>query len=133
VASERRIPIASDIDIVAARQKGRELASTLAFSSSDLTVIAAAISEVARNIYTYAGTGEIVLAIEDRNGRRGIRIEARDQGPGVADITLALEEGYSTSGSYGLGLPAVRRLMDVFSLDSTPGQGTVVTLLKWAR
>jgi serine/threonine-protein kinase RsbT len=133
VAADRRIAIASDVDIVAARQSGRELAAILSFSSSDLTVIAAAISEVARNIYAYAGTGEVLVSIEERNGRRGIRIEARDDGPGVVDIALALEDGYSTSGSLGLGLPGVRRLMDEFEIHSEPGKGTVVTLWKWAR
>lgn len=133
MAADRRIAIASDVDIVAARQSGRELAAILSFSSSDLTVIAAAISEVARNIYAYAGTGEVLVSIEERNGRRGIRIEARDDGPGVVDIALALEDGYSTSGSLGLGLPGVRRLMDEFEIHSEPGKGTVVTLWKWAR
>ncbi len=131
--AERRIKIASDVDIVAARQSGREVAAILSFSSSDLTVIAAAISELARNIYAYAGTGEIVVSLEERNGRRGVRVVARDDGPGVADIALALEDGYSTSGSLGLGLPGVRRLMDEFEIQSEPGKGTVVTLWKWAR
>lgn len=133
MASERCIKIASDVDIVAARQSGRELAALLSFSSSDLTVIASAISEVARNIYAYAGSGEIQVSIEERAGRRGIRIVARDDGPGVADVALALEDGYSTSGSLGLGLPGVRRLMDEFEIQSEPGKGTVVTLWKWAR
>jgi serine/threonine-protein kinase RsbT len=133
VGSDRSVPIQTDADIVTARQEGRRLASALTFSPSDLTVIAAAISEVARNIYAYAGQGRIELALVERNGRRGIQVVARDDGPGIADIDLALQDGYSTSGSLGLGLPGVRRLMDEFELQSAPSAGTTVTMRKWAR
>jgi serine/threonine-protein kinase RsbT len=132
-AAEQRIAISSDRDIVTARQEGRRLASTLNFSSSDLTVIAVAISEVARNILSYAGTGEVGLEIIEKSSRRGIKIVATDRGPGIEDIGLALEDGYSTSGSLGLGLPGVRRLMDEFEIRSEVGRGTTVTLRKWAR
>lgn len=130
---EQRVAIASDRDIVTARQEGRRLASTLNFSSSDLTVIAVAISEIARNILSYAGTGEVCFRLVDKNSQRGILIVAQDTGPGIEDVGLALEDGYSTSGSLGLGLPGVRRLMDEFEIRSEVGKGTTVILRKWAR
>ncbi|HEX9633228.1 MAG TPA: anti-sigma regulatory factor [Gemmatimonadales bacterium] len=130
---ELRIPIATDRDIVAARQEGRRIAATLNFSQSDLTVIAAAISEVARNILTYAATGHIAIQVVERAGRRGVALVAHDEGPGIQDITLALQDGYSTSGSLGLGLPGARRLMDEFEIHSNAGRGTTVTMRKWAR
>lgn len=130
---EQRVVIAADRDIVTARQEGRQLASTLDFSSSDLTVIAVAISEVARNILSYARTGEITLQVVEKNGRRGILVVAEDAGPGIEDIGLALEDGFSTSGSLGLGLPGARRLMDEFEIRSEVGKGTTVILRKWAR
>lgn len=132
-AGELRIPILTDSDIVLARQEGRRLASTLDFSPSDLTVIAAAISEVARNILEYAQTGEVQITLADKNGRRGLAVIARDTGPGIPDIGLALQDGYSTSGSLGLGLPGARRLMDEFEIQSVPGQGTTVLMRKWER
>jgi serine/threonine-protein kinase RsbT len=133
VNPELRIPIATDRDIVAARQEGRRIAATLNFSQSDLTVIAAAISEVARNILTYAATGHIAIQVVERAGRRGVALVAHDEGPGIQDITLALQDGYSTSGSLGLGLPGARRLMDEFEIHSNAGRGTTVTMRKWAR
>jgi serine/threonine-protein kinase RsbT len=133
VAADLRISIGIDSDIVTARQEGRRLASALNFSTSDLTVIAAAISEVARNIVAYAGRGEVCICMVERNGRRGVSIIARDEGPGIPNIALALEDGYSTSGSLGLGLPGARRLMDEFEVQSELGKGTVITMRKWAR
>lgn len=131
--AELRIPIETDADIVTARQEGRRLASLLDFSPSDLTVIAAAISEVARNIVEYATRGEVHVRLVERNGRRGVMVVAKDIGPGIADIALALQDGYSTSGSLGLGLPGARRLMDEFELQSEVAKGTTVTMRKWAR
>ena len=133
MATDGRVPITTDADIVLARQEGRRLASSLTFSSSDLTVIAAAISELARNIYAYARTGTIEFGYVEKHGRRGIEVVARDAGPGIADIEQAMQDGYSTSGSLGLGLPGVRRLVDEFELVSAPNEGTVVTFRKWAR
>ncbi len=130
---ERRIPIVTDADIVRARQQGRELASQLTFTPSDLTVIASAISELARNIFSYAGTGEIRVGLVERNGRRGVMVVAHDEGPGIRDVDLALQDGYSTSGSLGLGLPGVRRLVDEFEINTQVGVGTEITLRKWAR
>jgi serine/threonine-protein kinase RsbT len=130
-AGEVRVAIKSDQDIVAARQKGRMMATELGFSSGDATLIATAISELARNIVSYARSGEITLGEIQGSSRIGILIIASDQGPGIPDIRLALRDGFSTSGSLGLGLPGVRRLMDEFEIVSQPGQGTTVTVKKW--
>lgn len=130
-AGESRVPINSDQDIVLARQKGRALAADAGFSAVDSTLIATAISELARNIVSYAKCGEITVSALAQNGRRGIMIIASDEGPGIADTPQALRDGFSTSGSLGLGLPGVRRLMDEFEILSGPGQGTRVTVKKW--
>jgi serine/threonine-protein kinase RsbT len=129
--AESVVPISSSADIVTARQRGRALAAALGFSGSDLTVIATAISELARNIIEYAATGEIVLSQDDADGRPGIVIVARDEGPGIPDVSRALSAGYSTGPGLGLGLPGVRRLMDDFEITSDPGRGTKVSVRKW--
>jgi serine/threonine-protein kinase RsbT len=129
----RTVTIAAEADILSARQQGRELARAGGFSASDQTVIAAAISEIARNILMYAHRGEIRLRIVADGERRGLVIVASDRGPGIADIELALQEGYSTSGGLGLGLPGARRLMDEFAIDSAKGRGTTITMKKWSR
>ena len=125
------IAIRADVDIISARQRGRDLGAELGFAKTELALIATAISELARNILTYAGEGEIEVAVQEADGRRGLLIVARDQGPGIADIALALQDGYSTSRSLGIGLPGVRRLMDEFEVTSEPGSGTVVRAVKW--
>lgn len=130
---ELSVRIRQDVDIVDARQQGRARAVAIGFTGSDLTLIATVISELGRNILTYAQRGEIVLATVERAGRKGIQVIARDQGPGIADIALAMQDGYSTSNSLGLGLPGTRRLMDEFDLVSTVGQGTTVTVRKWVK
>lgn len=130
---EIRVEINSDQDIVVARQRGRVMASELGFSSGDATLIATAISELARNIVSYAQKGEIRLKGIHASSRAGILVVASDRGPGIADIRQALRDGFSTSGSLGLGLPGVRRLMDEFEIASQPGQGTVVTVKKWRQ
>ena len=128
---EIRVTISSDQDIVLARQKGRSLALELGFSSGDATLIATAISELARNIVSYAGSGQIVLKDLQGSSRVGISVTASDNGPGIPNINQALRDGFSTSGSLGLGLPGVRRLMDEFEIGSKPGQGTKVVVKKW--
>ena len=130
---EIRIAIGQESDIVTARQKGRELAGGAGFSGSELTVIATAISEVARNIVVYAQRGEIILRQVQSAGRRGIQVIASDSGPGIPDIALAMRDGFSTGKSLGLGLPGAKRLMDEFEIVSEVGSGTVVTMRKWAR
>jgi serine/threonine-protein kinase RsbT len=131
--AEVRVPVESDTDIVTARQKGRTLATLLGFSSGDATIVATAISELARNIVLYAKRGEIVLSTVDDRGRTGLVIVATDEGDGITDLRQALQDGYSTSGRLGVGLPGVRRLMDEFDIVSKVGTGTTVTVTKWAR
>src|SRR5713101_4002604 len=133
MADEIRVAIASDQDIVLARQKGRTLAFKLGFSSSDSTLVATAISELARNILTYARTGEITVKLIRSSVRLGIMVVASDKGPGITDVRQAVKDGFSTSGSLGLGLPGVRRLMDEFMIESELGRGTRVTVKKWKQ
>ncbi len=132
-AEEVEVAISSDQDIVLARQKGRAMAIELGFSSGDATLIATAISELARNIVSYARNGKIVLRRIQGSTRVGILVVASDKGPGITDVRQALRDGFSTSGSFGLGLPGVRRLMDEFGISSQPGQGTTVTVKKWKQ
>ncbi len=128
---ESRIRIQSDGDVVAARQRGREMSVQIGFSPSESTFIATAISELARNILNFAGHGDLLLRTIEEGERRGILVEARDEGPGIPDVAKALQDGYSTSGSLGLGLPGIRRLMDEFEVRSTVGKGTTVSTIKW--
>jgi serine/threonine-protein kinase RsbT len=130
---EARVTVASDTDIVTARQRGRALATQLGFTSGDATIVATAISELARNIVLYAKRGEVVVVpVEDRDNR-GLIITARDEGEGIADIRQAMQDGYSTSGRLGVGLPGVKRLMDEFEIVSEAGKGTTVIVKKWMR
>ena len=133
MADDLRCPIAADVDIVQARQRGRDLAAEIGFSAGDQTVIAAAISEIARNILLYARRGEVRFAAVSESGRQGLIVVAEDDGPGIRDVQRALQDGYSTSGGLGLGLPGARRLMDEFEVVSAVGQGTRVTMKKWKR
>jgi len=130
-AGEARIRIRSSADIVAARQQGRERASLVGFSISNLTMIATAISEVARNILEYAGEGEISIRIVSEGNRRGVRIVASDDGPGIADLAAVMRDGFSTGQGMGMGLPGARRLMDDFEIASQIAKGTTVTMKKW--
>lgn len=122
--SDIHVQIGSAKDLVDARQQGRALAASLGFSGTQATLIAAAISELARNIVEYAGRGEIILRAD---GDAGMTVWARDRGPGIADMQAALRPGFSTSGGLGLGLPGVRRIADRFEIESGPA-GTVVTV-----
>lgn len=133
--TETQTPINSAVDIVTARQRGRALALELGFNGADVTLIAAAISEVARNIVDHAKCGEIVMAsVEAPAGsRRGIQIIARDQGPGIRDVAQAMQYGYSTRKGLGVGLPGAKWLMDEFDITSELGRGTTITMRKWKR
>jgi serine/threonine-protein kinase RsbT len=134
VTGETRVPIKHEADIVTARQQGRALAAQLGFSSIDQTFIATAISEVARNILIYARSGEIILGTAQGNGGKpGIVVVARDEGPGIPDIELAMRNGYSTTNSLGLGLPGAKRMMDEFEIVSEVGKGTTITMKKWKQ
>jgi serine/threonine-protein kinase RsbT len=132
VEDDIQVPIRSDQDIVLARHKGRSLAASLNFTSGEATLIATAISELARNIVTYAKKGVIRLkVINGGSNGHGIQVVAQDEGPGIADLDQALRDGFSTSGSLGLGLPGVRRLVDEFRIESKRNRGTTVTVTKW--
>ena len=134
VESEERIAIESDADVVVARQRARALAAQVDLTSTDQTLLATAISELARNITAYAVRGEVLVGVvRGDNGRRGVRVVARDDGPGIEDIEAALTDGYTTGNGLGLGLPGARRLVDQFDIQTAPGQGTTVTLVKWGR
>ena len=133
MSAEIRVPIEREEDVVVARQKGRELAAAAGFSVTDRTIIALAISEIARNIVSYAYRGELTLCQLDDGIRTGILIIAEDEGPGIPDIELAMRDGYSTAKSLGVGLPGTKRIMDEFELTSTPGKGTKVTMKRWLR
>jgi serine/threonine-protein kinase RsbT len=128
-----RIAIESDADVVTARQRARALAVGLEMASTDQTLLATAISEIARNITAYAERGEIMIDVVHDGARRGIRVVAADDGPGIEDVEKALSDGYSTGSGLGLGLPGARRLVDEFAIETAPGQGTRVTLVKWTR
>ncbi|HEY6951098.1 MAG TPA: anti-sigma regulatory factor [Bacteroidota bacterium] len=125
------IPITSDADIVIARQQGRALAERIGFLATDQTLIATAISEVARNIIKFAKRGVIVISPVLHNPKRGIVVVASDHGPGIPDISLAMQDGFSTGNGLGMGLPGCRRLMDEFDVKSDVGKGTTVTMKKW--
>lgn len=131
---EVSLPIATDTDIVLARQEGRALAARAGVVATDLTLVATAISEIARNIVAHAhGDGQMSMTIVEEAGRRGVMIVARDTGPGIDDVELALEDGFSTGAGLGLGLPGARRIMDEFAISSRPGTGTTVVMHKWVR
>jgi serine/threonine-protein kinase RsbT len=133
VLRERPIPIARDTDIIEARSVTRALAARVGFTETDQILIASAVSELARNIVEYAGAGEVRLCVVQSGDRLGLEVVVHDNGPGIADLSLAMKEGYSTSGSLGLGLPGARRIMDEFNVESAPGRGTTVTMRKWIR
>ena len=131
---EVRIPVSRDADVVTARQRGREVALRLGFSVTESTLIATVISEVARNIVQFAERGEVQVCPVEQGGRTGVLVVARDVGPGIPDVTQALQDGYSTyRGGLGLGLPGSRRLVDEFDIISEAGRGTTVTMIKWLR
>lgn len=127
------VAIRSDIDIVTARHQGRSLAAQIGFSLTDATLIATAISELARNIVSYAKHGEIMLRRIENTRSQGLLIVANDNGPGIGNINNVMRDGYSTSGGLGLGLPGVKRLMDEFTIESRVGAGTTISVKKWLR
>ncbi len=133
MADDIHVAISSDLDIVEARQRGRTLATELGFTVGDATLIATAISELARNIVFYARRGEIALKRITDHTKQGLMVIARDEGPGILDIEQAMRDGFSSSGSLGLGLPGVKRLVDEFEIASEVGRGTTVTVKKWKR
>lgn len=125
--------VASDADVVVARQLGRQIAGELGFQRPDQALIATAISELARNIVNYARSGWVEIGEFAHGRRRGLKVIATDSGPGIADLDAAMTDGFSTGKSLGLGLPGTRRLMDEFLIASEPGKGVKVTIVKWLR
>ena len=128
---EIRVRIASDADAVTARQRGREAAIRIGLSRSEATYVATAISEIARNITTHAGTGEIRIREVRRGEQIGMEVIATDQGPGIADVPAVLASDYASTAGLGLGLWGARQLMDEVEVTSEPGKGTIVTMRKW--
>ena len=127
------VKVTNEWDIVNARQMGRKLAKELGFSVVDQARITTAVSELARNIYLYAESGEITIEPVEEGSKKGLQIIARDQGPGIKDIRQVMEDGFSTSGGLGAGLPGVKRLMDKFVIRSKIGEGTEIIATKWFR
>ncbi|ETP68417.1 serine/threonine protein kinase [Planococcus glaciei] len=133
MSNQSSVEILTEWDIVAARQLGRNVAKELGFGTVDQARITTAISELARNIYLYAGQGRIEIQQLTENGVKGILIIAADQGPGIPDVRRVMEDGFSTSGGLGAGLPGVKRLMDEFKIETIPGEGTDIRATKWLR
>ncbi|UTR13411.1 anti-sigma regulatory factor [Salipaludibacillus sp. LMS25] len=130
---QTHVDIHSEWGIVAARQAGRKLAREIGFGSVDQARITTAISELARNIYLYANKGQIQIEEVTSSENRGIKIVAVDEGPGIKDLRRVMEDGFTTSGGLGAGLPGVKRLMDTFDIESELNEGTTITAIKWLR
>jgi len=133
VVEDAVMPVRVDADIVAARQRAREIAVQTGFSASEATGIATAVSEIARNIVRFARGGEVRIAVVSDGEASGVMVVARDDGPGIPDVSLAMTVGHTTYGGRGLGLPGSQRLMDEFEITSEIGRGTTVTMTKWHR
>jgi len=128
-----RITVTTDQDVVRVRQLVRGVAVTAKLSLVDQTKLVTAASELARNTLVYGGGGTVEVSQVDSGRRRGIKIVFADQGPGIADLDLALTDGYTSGGGLGLGLSGARRLVDEFDIDTKLGEGTSITVTKWCR
>lgn len=131
--SQGEVAIETEGDIVLARRRVRELAIATGFGSTDVTRVVTAASELARNIFQYAGKGAMRWRTIENNGRAGLELQFADQGPGINDVNVAFQDGYSTGQGLGMGLPGTRRLMDEMDIQSQPGQGTTITIKKWRK
>lgn len=131
--SGKKLPITTQDDVVRVRQAVRTIAVEVGFGLVDQTKIVTAASELARNTLDYGGGGSALLERVEKHGERGLRITFEDQGPGIADIDMALTDGYTTGNGLGLGLSGARRLSSEFEIDSRPGEGTRVVITKWKR
>lgn len=131
MAQAKAAVIRSDLDIVIARTLARDTAKSLGFGPIDQARIATAVSELARNIFLYAGTGSVTVREVEKNARRGIEIVCEDSGPGIPDVEVAMQDGYSTSRGMGMGLPGAKRLMDEFDVKTQDGVGTTICCRKW--
>ena len=126
------LPVRSDVDLMAVREAARAAAAEAGFSLVNQTKLVTAVSELARNAVVHGGGGEVSVDPVQRGTLRGVRLVVSDRGPGIADIAEALTDGHTTGHGLGLGLGGARRLVDDFSIDSTPGRGTTVTISMWA-
>lgn len=129
----KEVSINSSEDVITARQIAREMVKELGFGLADQTRIITAVSELARNIYLYAGTGRVTIKVVPGSSEKGIEVLAEDGGPGIPDIEMAMQDGYTTNKGLGQGLPGTKRLMDEFEIKSQVGKGTTVTIRKWLR
>jgi serine/threonine-protein kinase RsbT len=130
---EGAVGIETEGDIVVARRAVRDAAAKAGFSPTDITRIVTAASELARNIFQYAGKGAMHWRFIEDGGRLGLELQFVDQGPGIANVEKALEQGYTTGDGLGMGLPGAKRLMDEMEIQSKPGQGTTITVKKWRK
>lgn len=131
---QETIQIHNETDAIVARQRGRDVARRLGFSVVDQTRVAISISELARNVILYAGHGEVRISeVRDPQGEIGIEVVVADNGPGIADLEMAMADGYSTSNGLGMGMPGTKRLMDDFHVETGPGSGTKITIRKWVH
>ena len=131
IEAERAIAINAEQDVIQARQEGRSLAQKLGFSPVDQARITTAISELARNIVVYGVRGVVTIRALEDGGRKGIEVRFDDEGPGIQNVDQAMTQGYTTGKGLGAGLPGSQRLMDEFTIESAPGQGTHITIRKW--
>lgn len=133
IRSEVVLRVDNATDALLARDRGRELAISVGLSPTDSASVAAAVSELVRNLIAYATRGEVILRVIENERSQGVEVLVIDEGPGIADVELALQERFSTSGGLGLGLPGVQRLMDELNIASRVGRGTTVAIRKWRR
>ncbi len=133
VIQEQSFPILSDVDVVAARIGVRDWAREIGLTVLDLTKVVTAASELARNALIHGGGGTMQLQVVTQGGRKGLRATFSDRGPGIPEIDLAMQDGYTSGGGMGIGLPGARRLVNEFALATEPGGGTSVTILRWQR
>ena len=132
-ADQTALAVTSDADVVRVRQAARDLAVAARLSIVDQTKLVTATSELARNTLVYGGGGEVRASLVERMGRTGVELVFSDEGPGIPDVELALTDGWTSGGGMGLGLSGTKRLVDEFSIDTAPGAGTRVRILKWRR
>ncbi len=131
VAKEACYPLHSDVDVVAARRGVADWAREIGLSVIDLTKVVTAASELARNAIVHGGGGVMCIQVVRQADRQGLRVTFKDQGPGIPEIDRAMEDGYTTGGGMGIGLPGAKRLVNEFALSSTPSDGTCVTIVRW--
>ena len=129
---QTRIAIGTDMDAKRAVIEAGRIAAQAGLDATAANMVATATSELVQNILKYAGRGMVTLSPVERAARRGVEVEARDQGPGIADLDAALTDHFSSGGTLGLGLPGVRRLMDEFEIENLPGRGLRVVACKWS-